>query len=80
MVSRILICCRGEIAHRFIRTSQLLGIETVVIYSADDDEAPFVLAADATIRVEAWDPATLIETVIGAAVDCGADAVAPGYG
>lgn len=80
MVSRVLICCRGEIAYRFIRTSQLLGIETVVIYSADDDEAPFVLAADATIRVEAWDPATLIETVIGAAVDCGADAVAPGYG
>ncbi|MFJ4371359.1 acetyl/propionyl/methylcrotonyl-CoA carboxylase subunit alpha [Pseudomonas japonica] len=80
MVSRVLICCRGEIAHRFIRTCQLLGLETVVIYSADDDQAPFVLAADATVRVAAWDPATLIPTVIGAALDHGADAVAPGYG
>lgn len=80
MVRRVLICCRGEIAHRFIRTCQLLGIETVVIYSADDDQAPFVLAADSSVRVQAWDPATLIQTVIDAALDSNADAVAPGYG
>lgn len=80
MVERVLICCRGEIAHRFIRTCQLLNLETVVIHSADDDGAPFVLAADRALRVEAWDPATLIQTVIAAALDSHADAVAPGYG
>ncbi|WP_036771825.1 acetyl-CoA carboxylase biotin carboxylase subunit [Photorhabdus australis] len=80
MIRHVLICCRGEIALRFIRTCQLMDISTTVIYSADDDNAEFVHVADQAVRVDAWIPETLITTVINVALACKVDAVAPGYG
>jgi acetyl-CoA carboxylase, biotin carboxylase subunit len=79
-IRRVLLCCRGEIALRFIRTCRLMKIETVALYTADDENAAFVLAADSALRIEAWDPASLIDTIVDAARRVGADAVAPGYG
>ncbi|AOJ69866.1 MULTISPECIES: acetyl-CoA carboxylase biotin carboxylase subunit [Burkholderia] len=79
-VKRVLLCCRGEIALRFVRTCRLLDIETVAIYTDDDDNAGFVLAADSAFHIDAWNPATLIDTVISIAQAVRADAVAPGYG
>ncbi|NHB91207.1 acetyl-CoA carboxylase biotin carboxylase subunit [Photorhabdus cinerea] len=80
MIRHVLICCRGEIALRFIRTCRPMDISTTVIYSADDDNAEFVHAADQAVRVDSWIPETLITTVINVALSCKVDAVAPGYG
>lgn len=77
---RVLLCCRGEIALRLIRSCRLLGIETVAIHTDEDRHAGFVQAADLAFPIEAWHPATLIEDVIAIARAVGADAVAPGYG
>ncbi|MXN79315.1 ATP-grasp domain-containing protein [Burkholderia sp. 4701] len=79
-IRRVLLCCRGEIALRIVRTCRLLGIETIAIHTDDDRNAGFVLAADASFHIDAWHPATLIDTVISIAQAVQADAVAPGYG
>ncbi|KVE43108.1 acetyl-CoA carboxylase biotin carboxylase subunit [Burkholderia sp. BDU5] len=79
-IKRVLLCCRGEIALRFVRTCRLLDIETVAIYTDDDRNAGFVLAADSSFHIDAWNPATLIDTVVSIAQAVRADAVAPGYG
>ncbi len=46
LFKKILIANRGEIAVRIIRSAQKLGIETVAIYSAADEDALFVEMAD----------------------------------
>jgi acetyl-CoA carboxylase, biotin carboxylase subunit len=80
VIRRVLLCCRGEIALRFVRTCQTMRIETVVLFTEDDAGADFMLAADHAIPMSDWHPSTLVETVINAARVIGADAVAPGYG
>ncbi|HDR9584314.1 TPA: ATP-grasp domain-containing protein [Burkholderia stabilis] len=79
-IRRVLLCCRGEIALRFIRTCRTMGIETVALFTDDDEHGAFVLAADSAFRIDAWDPASLIDTIASVAAMVGADAVAPGYG
>lgn len=73
-IKRVLLCCRGEIALRFVRTCRLLDIETIAIYTDDDRNAGFVLAADSSFHIDAWNPATMIDTVVSIAQAVRADA------
>lgn len=80
MINKILLCCRGEIALRFIRSCRMMGIRVAIIHSSIDKEALFTLSADETICIPSWDMNTAITDVIDAAKVVGADAIAPGYG
>lgn len=83
VIKRILVANRGEIACRIFRTCDLLGIETVAVYSDADENSKHVRMADLTARIgEA--PASSsyldIEAILRAASDSGVDAIHPGYG
>jgi acetyl-CoA carboxylase biotin carboxylase subunit len=83
MFKKILVCNRGEIALRIIRTCRDLGIKTVQIYSkADADSRPVQLADEAVLI---GPPASArsylhIPSIIHACLMTGAEAVHPGYG
>jgi propionyl-CoA carboxylase alpha chain len=82
-IRRILIANRGEIARRIIATAHRLGLQSVVVYSEADADAPFVREADLAIALKGNTSAeTYLDTeaVLSAAQASGADAVHPGYG
>jgi len=83
MFKKILICNRGEIALRVIRTCRDMGIKTVQVYSkADADSRPVELADEAILIGPA--PAARsylhIPSIVHACLMTGAEAVHPGYG
>ena len=45
-IAKILIANRGEIASRIIRTTKILNIPSVAIYSIPDCKSPFVREAN----------------------------------
>jgi len=80
---KILICNRGEIALRIIRTCRDMGIKTVQVYSkADADSRPVEVADEAIcIGPPAASRSYLhIPSIIHACLMTGAEAVHPGYG
>lgn len=83
MFKKILIANRGEIARRIIRTAQRMGIKTVAVYSEADSDACHVREADEAVFI-GGSPSNqsylLIEKIIGAIRQTGAEAVHPGYG
>jgi propionyl-CoA carboxylase alpha chain len=81
--SKILIANRGEIACRVIRTARRMGIGTVAVYSEADGAALHVEMADEAVCVGPPPSAKsylVIENIIKAIRDSGAEAVHPGYG
>lgn len=80
MIKRLLICCRGEIASRIIRTCKLMDIETVVVFPEEDQCSPYVWAADQHIAVRSETIDGSISEIISAAHFFEVDAIAPGYG
>ena len=83
MFKKVLVCNRGEIARRVIRTCKRLGIATVAIYSEADAGAPHVKDADEAVLVgppPAKDSYLNVEAILAALKQTGADAVHPGYG
>jgi propionyl-CoA carboxylase alpha chain len=83
MFKRILIANRGEIACRIIRTARRMGIETVAVYSDADRDALHVEMADMAVPIgppPAAESYLVIEKVVKACKDSGAEAVHPGYG
>ncbi|AML49994.1 acetyl-CoA carboxylase biotin carboxylase subunit [Falsihalocynthiibacter arcticus] len=83
MFKKILIANRGEIACRVIKTAQKMGIKTVAIYSDADRRALHVQMADEAIHIgpaPANQSYIVIENVLRAVKESGADAVHPGYG
>jgi propionyl-CoA carboxylase alpha chain len=83
MFKRILIANRGEIACRIIKTARKMGIETVAVYSEADKDALHVEMADTAILIgppAAAQSYLLIDKIVAACKQSGAEAVHPGYG
>ncbi|RUO50996.1 3-methylcrotonyl-CoA carboxylase [Pseudidiomarina aquimaris] len=83
MINKLLIANRGEIACRIIRTARAMGITTVAVYSAADRHAQHVQQADESIFIgpaASAESYLVIDKIINAAKQTGADAIHPGYG
>ena len=83
MFKKILIANRGEIACRVIKTAKKMGIKTVAIYSDADKQALHVQMADEAVHIgppPANQSYIVIENVMRAIKETGAEAVHPGYG
>ncbi|MEM5519754.1 acetyl/propionyl/methylcrotonyl-CoA carboxylase subunit alpha [Sulfitobacter sp. AS59] len=83
MFNKILIANRGEIACRVIKTAKKMGIQTVAIYSDADAQALHVQMADEAIHIgppPANQSYIVIDKVMAAIKESGAQAVHPGYG
>ena len=83
MFNKILIANRGEIACRVIKTARKMGITTVAIYSDADADALHVEMADEAVHIgpsPANQSYIVIERVMDAIRQSGAEAVHPGYG
>ncbi len=83
MFKKILIANRGEIACRVIKTAKKMGIKTVAIYSDADRNAMHVKMADEAVHIgpsPANQSYIVIDKVMAAIKQTGAEAVHPGYG
>ncbi|MFG6516240.1 acetyl-CoA carboxylase biotin carboxylase subunit [Sulfitobacter sp. 1A13496] len=83
MFDKILIANRGEIACRVIKTAKKMGLTTVAIYSDADAQALHVEMADEAIHIgppPANQSYIVIDKVMEAIKQSGAQAVHPGYG
>ncbi len=83
MFKKILIANRGEIACRVIKTARKMGIQTVAIYSDADRNALHVEMADEAVHIgppPANESYIVIDKVMQAIRQTGAEAVHPGYG
>ena len=83
MFKKILIANRGEIACRVIKTAKRMGIKTVAVYSDADKDALHVEMADEAVHIgppAASESYLVIEKIIAACKQTGAEAVHPGYG
>src|SRR5918911_3982768 len=83
MFAKILIANRGEIACRVIRTARRMGIRTVAVYSEADKDARHVGLADEAVCIgppPARESYLVIDALLAACKQTGAEAVHPGYG
>ena len=82
-IKKILVANRGEIACRVFSTAKRMGIATVAVYSDADADALHVQMADEAVCIGPAASAQsylVIDKIIQACKDTGADAVHPGYG
>jgi propionyl-CoA carboxylase alpha chain len=83
MFTKILIANRGEIACRVIKTARRMGIQTVVVYSDADRDALHVEIADEAVFIgpaPSRESYLVMDKIIAACKQTGAQAVHPGYG
>jgi propionyl-CoA carboxylase alpha chain len=83
MFKKILIANRGEIACRVIKTARRMGIKTVAVYSDADRDALHKEMADEAVFIGPAPSAEsylVIDNIMAAIRETGADAVHPGYG
>ena len=83
MFKKILIANRGEIACRVIKTARKMGIKTVAVYSEADKDARHVELADEAVCIgpaPSRESYLVMDNIIKACKDTGAEAVHPGYG
>ena len=83
MFKKILIANRGEIACRVIKTARKMGIKTVAVYSDADANALHVKMADEAVHIgppQANQSYIVIDKIMDAIRQTGAEAVHPGYG
>ena len=83
MFKKILIANRGEIACRVIKTARKMGIKTVAVYSDADRGALHVKMADEAVHIgpsPAAQSYIVIDKIMAAIKETGAEAVHPGYG
>ncbi|MDV7338508.1 acetyl/propionyl/methylcrotonyl-CoA carboxylase subunit alpha [Terasakiella sp. A23] len=83
MFDKILIANRGEIACRVIKSARKMGIKTVAVYSDADKDALHVEMADEAVNIGPAPSAQsylVMENILDAIKQTGAQAVHPGYG
>jgi len=83
MFDKILIANRGEIACRVMKTARRMGIATVAVYSDADANAPHVRMADEAVHIGpavAAESYLVMDRILDAVRQTGAQAVHPGYG
>jgi len=83
MFEKILIANRGEIACRVIRSAREMGIKTVAVFSDADRGALHTRLADEAVHIgpsAAAESYLIIDKIIAACKQTGAEALHPGYG
>ena len=84
MFRKILVANRGEIAVRAFRAATELGAKTVAVFPHEDRKSEHRLKADESYQIgEEGHPVRAYldhENIVRVAVECGADAIYPGYG
>jgi len=82
--SKVLVANRGEIAVRAFRAATELGAKTVAVFPHEDRTSEHRLKADESYRIgEEGHPVRAYldhEEIVRVALECGADAIYPGYG
>ena len=83
-ITKLLVANRGEIAIRVFRAAYELNIETVAVYTWEDRQSLHRLKADEAYQIgepgHPLKPYLDVDTIIGAALEAGADGLHPGYG
>ena len=83
-MKKILVANRGEIAIRVFRAANELKISTVAVYAKEDEYSVHRFKADESYLIgQGKKPIEAyldMDSIIQVALDCGADAIHPGYG
>lgn len=81
-MKRLLVANRGEIAIRIASAASDLGIETVAVYSEDDDRSLHVRRAGDAVALRGSGPRAYLDMdqLVQSARQAGCDAIHPGYG
>ncbi len=82
-IQKLLVANRGEITLRIMRTAREMGIKTVAVFSEADRNALHVRYADEAVLIgppPSSQSYLVIDKIIAAAKQTGADAIHPGYG